>query len=146
MAREKNEMVLLYKKYNRTPNQGEIVAHAPLLDYELEKLNPKLIVTLGNIGLQRLTGKDKNHRCTRAIIKTAHSKIKGYAKCRIYMVRERISYFSDLPSCFYFYNRSLLELIYEDLEKLKQYVIKTRKAKSFSSHVYVCNGFYFHPT
>ena len=86
-------MVLLYKKYNRTPNQGEIVAHAPLLDYELEKLNPKLIVTLGNIGLQRLTGKDKNHRCTRAIIKTAHSKIKGYAKCRIYMVRERISYF-----------------------------------------------------
>ncbi|MGR6018143.1 uracil-DNA glycosylase family protein [Bacillus paranthracis] len=102
--RKKNEMVLLYKKkYNRTPNQGEIVAHAPLLDYELEKLNPKLIVTLGNIGLQRLTGKGKkNHRCTRAIIKTAHSKIKGYTKCRIYMVRERISYFSDLPSCFHF--------------------------------------------
>ena len=120
---KKNEMVLLYKKYNRTPNQGEIVAHAPLLDYELEKLNPKLIVTLGNIGLQRLTGKGKNHRCTRAIIKTAHSKIKGYTKCRIYMVRERISYFSDLPSCFHFYNRGLLELIYEDLEKLKQYVI-----------------------
>ena len=47
-----------------------------MLDYELEKLNPKLIVTLGNIGLQRLTGKGKNHRCTRAIIKTAHSKLK----------------------------------------------------------------------
>ena len=52
-------MVKSYKKYNRTPNQGEIVAHAPLLDYELEKINPKLIVTLGNIGLQRLTGKIK---------------------------------------------------------------------------------------
>ena len=52
-------MVKSYKKYNRTPKQGEIVAHAPLLDYELEKINPKLIVTLGNIGLQRLTGKDK---------------------------------------------------------------------------------------
>ena len=52
-------MVKSYKKYNRTPNQGEIVAHAPLLDYELEKINPKLIVTLGNIGLQRLAGKDK---------------------------------------------------------------------------------------
>ncbi len=51
-------MVKSYKKkYNRTPNQGEIVAHAPLLDYELEKIHPKLIVTLGNIGLQRLTGK-----------------------------------------------------------------------------------------
>ena len=56
---KKNEMVKSYKKYNRTPNQGEIVAHAPLLDYELEKINPKLIVTLGNIGLQRLAGKDK---------------------------------------------------------------------------------------
>ena len=52
-------MVKSYKKYNRTPNQGEIVAHAPLLDYELEKIHPKLIVTLGNIGLQRLTGKNK---------------------------------------------------------------------------------------
>ena len=144
--RKRTKWFYYTKKYNRTPNQGEIVAHAPLLDYELEKLNPKLIVTLGNIGLQRLTGKGKNHRCTRAIIKTAHSKIKGYTKCRIYMVRERISYFSDLPSCFHFYNRGLLELIYEDLEKLKQYVIKTRKAKSFSSCVYVCNGFYFHPT
>ena len=56
---KKNEMVKSYKKYNRTPNQGEIVAHAPLLDYELEKIHPKLIVTLGNIGLQRLTGKIK---------------------------------------------------------------------------------------
>ena len=66
---KKNEMVKSYKKYNRTPNQGEIVAHAPLLDYELEKIHPKLIVTLGNIGLQRLTGKIKNHRCTRQLLK-----------------------------------------------------------------------------
>ncbi|AGE77339.1 Uracil-DNA glycosylase superfamily [Bacillus thuringiensis serovar kurstaki str. HD73] len=59
--REKKERngEIIQKKYNRTPNQGEIVAHAPLLDYELEKIHPKLIVTLGNIGLQRLTGKKK---------------------------------------------------------------------------------------
>ncbi len=103
--REKKERngEIIQKKYNRTPNQGEIVAHAPLLDYELEKINPKLIVTLGNIGLQRLIGKDKkNHRRTRTIIKTAHSKVKGYAKCRVYMVRERISYFSDISPCFHF--------------------------------------------
>ena len=128
-------MVKSYKKYNRTPNQGEIVAHAPLLDYELEKIHPKLIVTLGNIGLQRLTGKNKNHRCTRAIIKTAHSKIKGYAKCRVYMVRERISCFSDFSSSFHFYNRSLLELIHEDFEKLKRLVIKLEKLRRFSSYI-----------
>ncbi|PKR79165.1 uracil-DNA glycosylase [Halalkalibacillus sediminis] len=44
------------RKYNRPPTKKEIFAHAPLLDYEIQNLNPKLIVTLGNIGLQRLLG------------------------------------------------------------------------------------------
>ncbi|MBE1555124.1 uracil-DNA glycosylase [Sporosarcina limicola] len=46
------------RKYNRPPTQKEILAHAPLLDYELANVKPKLIVTLGNIGLQRLLGKE----------------------------------------------------------------------------------------
>ena len=41
---------------NRTPNKKEILAHAPILDYELEIIQPKIIATLGNIGLQRLLG------------------------------------------------------------------------------------------
>lgn len=45
------------RKYNRPPTQKEILAHAPLLDYELTNVKPKLIVTLGNVGLQRLLGK-----------------------------------------------------------------------------------------
>lgn len=45
------------RKYNRTPNAREILAHAPLLDDELANVRPKIIVTLGNIGLQRLLGK-----------------------------------------------------------------------------------------
>lgn len=46
------------RKYNRPPTQKEIIAHAPVLDYELANVKPKLIVTLGNVGLQRLLGKD----------------------------------------------------------------------------------------
>lgn len=46
------------RKYNRPPTKREILAHAPILDYELVNLDPKLIVTLGNVGLQRLLGKD----------------------------------------------------------------------------------------
>ena len=46
------------RKYNRPPTQQEIIAHAPLLDYELQHLAPTVIVTLGNVGLQRLLGKD----------------------------------------------------------------------------------------
>lgn len=45
------------KKYNRPPTQSEIIAHAPILDFELRNISPLLIVTLGNVGLQRLLGK-----------------------------------------------------------------------------------------
>ncbi|MDT2661203.1 uracil-DNA glycosylase [Enterococcus hulanensis] len=41
---------------NRTPNKKEVLAHAPILDYELAAVQPKIIATLGNIGLQRLLG------------------------------------------------------------------------------------------
>lgn len=44
------------RKYNRPPRQKEILAHAPLLDYEVLNIDPKFIVTLGNVGLQRLLG------------------------------------------------------------------------------------------
>ncbi len=43
---------------NRTPTRSEVFAHAPILDYELMEVQPKLIATLGNIGLQRLLGKN----------------------------------------------------------------------------------------
>lgn len=46
------------RKYNRPPTKKEILAHAPVLDYELANIEPKLIVALGNVGLQRLLGKD----------------------------------------------------------------------------------------
>lgn len=41
---------------NRTPSKKEVFAHAPLLDYEIKVVKPKLIATLGNIGLKRLLG------------------------------------------------------------------------------------------
>lgn len=48
---------VVQKKYNRPPKAAEILAHAPILDYEIDQLNPLLIVTMGNVGLQRLLGK-----------------------------------------------------------------------------------------
>lgn len=45
------------RKYNRAPTKGEIIAHAPILDAEIRDIQPPLIVTLGNVGLQRLIGK-----------------------------------------------------------------------------------------
>ncbi|WP_277584768.1 uracil-DNA glycosylase [Psychrobacillus antarcticus] len=49
---------VMQRKYNRPPTALEVVAHAPILDYELKNIVPNIIVTLGNVGLQRLIGKD----------------------------------------------------------------------------------------
>ena len=47
---------IIERKYNRAPTKKEIIAHAPILDAEIRDVRPPLIVTLGNIGLQRLIG------------------------------------------------------------------------------------------
>lgn len=48
---------IIETKYpNRTPNKTEVLAYAPLLDYEIQTIQPKILVPMGNIGLQRLLG------------------------------------------------------------------------------------------
>ena len=49
---------IIERKYNRAPTKKEIIAHAPILDTEIREIQPPLIVTLGNVGLQRLIGPD----------------------------------------------------------------------------------------
>lgn len=56
-TKKERDGTVVKRKYNRPPTQKEILAHAPALDYELKYLEPKLIVTMGNVGLQRLIGK-----------------------------------------------------------------------------------------
>lgn len=51
--RERREVI---KYPNRKPTKKEVLAHAPLLDYEITYAEPKLIVTVGNTALQRLLG------------------------------------------------------------------------------------------
>jgi uracil-DNA glycosylase family 4 len=55
-SKKERDGSLTERKYNRAPTKKEIIAHAPILDAEINDLNPPLIVTLGNIGLQRLIG------------------------------------------------------------------------------------------
>lgn len=57
-TKKERDGTLTERKYNRPPTSKEIWAHAPVLDYELAHVDPLLIVTLGNVGLQRLLGKE----------------------------------------------------------------------------------------
>lgn len=55
--RKERDGTLTERKYNRPPTKHEILAHAPVLDFEIANVQPELIVTLGNVSLQRLLGK-----------------------------------------------------------------------------------------
>lgn len=55
-TKKKRNGETIERKYNRAPTKKEIIAHAPILDTEIQHVQPPIIVTLGNIGLQRLVG------------------------------------------------------------------------------------------
>lgn len=44
------------KTPNRTPTKREVLAYAPLFDWELNQVDPQLIVTVGSTSLQRILG------------------------------------------------------------------------------------------
>ncbi len=114
---------IVKRMYNRAPKPAEILAHAPLLDYEIEHLKPKLIVTLGNIGLQRLLGKS-------AKVTELH----GQKVCQPIQYLEKLEdlHYSETSESFVivptfhpasvFYRPSLREMVLQDWKKIGQYV------------------------
>lgn len=57
---DKQSGQVVTKKPNRTPTKREVLAFAKLFDWELDQVNPKIIVPLGNTALQRLLGPQAN--------------------------------------------------------------------------------------
>lgn len=103
---------------NRTPSKKEVLAHAPILDYELSVITPPIIATLGNIGLQRLLG--PGHQITemhgqlyQGPIQELNQEQNGYQ----FSHKEYLVYPLYHPAAI-FYNRSLTEKIAEDWNKL----------------------------
>lgn len=59
-VRDKKTGKVVEKTPNRTPTKGEVLAFAPLFDWELATVQPRIIVPLGNTALQRLLGPRAN--------------------------------------------------------------------------------------
>lgn len=59
-VRDKKTGQLVEKRPNRTPTKKEVLAFAPLFDWELAMVQPKIIVPLGNTALKRLLGPQAN--------------------------------------------------------------------------------------
>ncbi|MBJ8031330.1 uracil-DNA glycosylase [Bacillus cereus group sp. N21] len=123
--REKRERSgqVAQKKYNRTPNQGEILVHAPLLDYEMEHVQAPVIVTLGNIALKRLVGPDKKITDVHGqLLQQPVRRLKNNQSTDFIWTEKIYNIFPTFHPASIFYNRGLLDLIYEDLEKLGKYI------------------------
>lgn len=117
---------IIERKYNRTPTKKELIAHAPLLDYEVEMVQTPYILTMGNIGLQRLLG-------PHAKVSTQHGqlyrgpvlRLTSLEKDTYSWTKKNYAIFSTYHPAAIFYNRQLLEAIHEDLAQFKKLIHKT---------------------
>ncbi len=111
------------KKYNRRPSNGEILAHAPVLDYELRNISPMVIVTLGNVGLQRLIGQ-------RAKISDLHGTplytpvlhLKSLDSQEYIWSDEKYTIIPTLHPASVFYRPSNRAIVEEDWNKIGQFI------------------------
>lgn len=117
---DKKSGEIFLKKYNRTPTKREIYAHAPVLDQEIERLNPPLIVTIGNIGLQRLVDKKAKISDYHGTVyegplyRTDKEKDLAYER-----TEKNYRVFATYHPAAVLYQRSLEATINEDYQKLK---------------------------
>ncbi|GCF92858.1 uracil-DNA glycosylase [Enterococcus florum] len=103
---------------NRTPTKKEIFAHAPIVDYELRQIQPPLIATLGNIGLQRLLG--NQHQITHSHGQLYHGSVLelNAAQDNYQWSEKQYQIYPLYHPAAIFYNRSLSETIIEDWKHL----------------------------
>ncbi|MBC1359490.1 uracil-DNA glycosylase [Listeria booriae] len=107
------------KRPNRLPKPQEILLHAPLLDYEISQVKPKLIVALGGCALKRLidnkmTISASHGRLWRGPIKQLGADGKYEASPQDYTV------FPTFHPAAIFYNRKIESDMIADWKKLKE--------------------------
>lgn len=92
------------RKSNRPAKSGEINGSMGYLSSELEILEPRLVITLGNVPYRAVSGDSKTS------IGEVHGKVKLVGKLKVFPLYHPASLI---------YNRSLEETYYKDLDKLK---------------------------
>ena len=117
-SKKENKEVTKYP--NRKPTKKEILAHAPLLDFELRYAQPKVIVTVGTTALNRLL--DHKYEISKVhgkIIKNTsilelNDKKDGYV-----WSKEKYTVVPQYHPAAVFYNRKLTDIIAQDWLNVK---------------------------
>ncbi|QAS52512.1 uracil-DNA glycosylase [Halobacillus litoralis] len=116
------------RKGNRKPNQKEIMAHAPLLDYQIQQMKPEVIIALGGVAYERLTGsKGKISEVLGKVIQTPvmkSSTSQGWEK-----TEESFTIIPLYHPAAVFYNPKIKEDIYESLDHFKNYLEKKEESR-----------------
>lgn len=122
-SKRENKEVTKYP--NRRPTKKEVLAHAPFLDYEIQKVQPKLVVAVGNTALERLLG--SGHKISQehgkviadTPILELNDKKDGYQ-----WSQKHYTIFPQYHPAAVFYNRKLTEIIVQDWQVIQPYLEK----------------------
>ncbi|WP_173917823.1 uracil-DNA glycosylase [Halobacillus sp. Marseille-Q1614] len=108
------------RKANRKPNQKEIIAHAPILDYQIEKADPKVIIALGGVALERLAGKD--YKISQVLGEVINTPVLKLENDEFKPTVKNYAVFPLYHPAAVFYNPKIKEDIYASLDRLKDYL------------------------
>ncbi|MGG4012252.1 uracil-DNA glycosylase family protein [Bacillus smithii] len=93
------------------------------MDYNICSIQPKIIVTLGKIALERVTGMKGNlEKIHGKMMITPVQKLKRLDSSEMVWTDRKYKIFPLYHPAAVFYNRRLLQEIYEDLDQLKKYI------------------------
>ncbi|AYW47816.1 uracil-DNA glycosylase [Tetragenococcus osmophilus] len=115
---------------NRTPSKTEIRLFAPLFDFEVATVQPKIIVAMGNSALKRLLGNHYNISSYHG--QTLQQSIYKLSKDRKNYEETKESYmiFPMYHPAAILYNRNLKETMSEDWARLSELIQKVTTEKS----------------
>ncbi|WP_027108401.1 uracil-DNA glycosylase [Lacticigenium naphthae] len=123
MDRKTNEIV--EKRPNRKPVQKEIDAHAWLLDEELKRLDPSLVIVMGNVALKRVLGDGYSLKEARGKIFKEKILIWNNGNLPKYIRSEKeYSLLVTYHPAAVLYNPSLNEEIKGDFQRISEYLTK----------------------
>lgn len=112
---------------NRTPTKKEVLAHAPIVDFEIRQVQPKLIATVGNIGLQRLLGNQYTVTATHGVPITSKILELTPEKDSYQWSQEEHTILPLFHPAAVFYNRKLEPVIQADWENLGKLLLAAKK-------------------
>ncbi|MFD1019195.1 uracil-DNA glycosylase [Thalassobacillus hwangdonensis] len=110
------------RKANRKPNKKEIFAHAPILDYQISKLQPSLIIALGGVAYERLTG--RKDKMKEVLGKPMDLPVMNLVDERYEPTEQTYTIFPLYHPAAIFYDPRIKEEVYRALDNLKAYLTK----------------------